>query len=533
VTQRTFAPLAGDARESPPFQGPSQEDKKQERVPVVASSRSPRLKKSVNFSDARRFWENAEYADVIRELATEQAGESRILLAKTYIRLQDYDGAVACLNKARFEAPRLQQMADIVSASAAERLDGGKPFSPSLPPNVSQHVSALREFYAALSAWRRGDLIQTEDLARRAASAGDLETRVYATDLLGWVANAKGDPNVACRHFLQVLDQLKAGGIRDEYLRINTIRALAFSAVEALDIGKIRRLEDELESISANDVTSRAYYGALLSIAQLHGLTGEDEEQYRMLLAARAVNVPRPFGALADTLLASMHRHRGEMNSARIHASFAAEALEGVDWTNSDVEERITAVLFAAEAAAQGDRRAGPAFTRAVSFRGKQDLALRFEHNQHATALGYVARARIHEMRAELDSAAEDYRRALAIWKKQGDRYRTALASLELLRVEGGTRIPSSLRDILREIPNSWLRREASRLTENAASPLAQLSPAERRVLEKICEGSTSRQIAEELDRSASTVRNQTISIFRKFGVSTRSALVAQVRANS
>jgi DNA-binding CsgD family transcriptional regulator len=486
----------------------------------------------VSFRDAQRSWQIAEYADVVSELEEAPDGESRILLAKTYLRLQDFRAAVSCLT-AKFETPRLQHVADIISASAAERLDGGAPFSPKLPPNLSQHVAALRDLYGALSAWRRGDLIQTKDLALRAVGDGDLETRVYATDLLGWVANSNGHPDVACRYFLDVLDQLKTGDVRDEHLRVNTIRALAFSAVESLDFGKIERLEDEIESIPVNDATSRAYYGALLSIAQLHGLTGEDEEQYRMLLAARAVDVPRPFGALVDTLLATMHRHRGEMNSARIHVGFAAEALEGVDWTVSDVEERIAAVLFAAEAAAQGDRRAGPVFTRAVSFRGKQDLALRFEHNLHATALGYVARARLYEMRAELDSAAEDYRRALAIWKKQGDRYRSALASLELLRVEGETRISGSLRDTLREIPKSWLRREALRLTENAASPLAQLSPAERRVLEKICEGSTSRQIAEELDRSTSTVRNQTISIFRKFGVSTRSALVAQVRANS
>jgi DNA-binding CsgD family transcriptional regulator len=501
-------------------------------VPVEASTRSPRPKKRGSIHDAHRSWQFAEYADVVNELEEERDGESRILLAKTYLRLQDFRAAVSCLT-AKFETPRLQHVADIIFASAAERLDGGAPFSPTVPPSASQDVAALRDFYAALSAWRSGDIEKTKDLATRAVSAGDLETHIYATDLLGWVATSKGHPDVACQYFLDVLDLLKSGDIRDEHLRINTIRALAFAAVQSLDFGKIERLQDELESIPVNDATSRAYYGALLSIAQLHGLTGDEEQQYRRLLAARAVSVPRPFGALVDTLLASMHRHRGEMNSARIHVAFAAEALESVDWTASDVEERIAAVLFAAEAAAQGDRRAGPIFTRAVSFRGKQDLALHFEHNLHATALGYVARARLYEMREEIDLAAEDYRRALAIWKKQGDRYRTALASLELLRVEGGTRISGSLRDILREIPKSWLRREALRLTENAASPLAQLSPAERRVLEKICEGSTSRQIAEELDRSTSTVRNQTISIFRKFGVSTRSALVAQVRANS
>jgi DNA-binding CsgD family transcriptional regulator len=502
-------------------------------VPVAASSRSPRLRKNGGFRDAQRAWQTARYADVISGLEGERDGESRILLAKTYIRLQDYGAAVACFNNVTFETPRLQQIAEIIAASAAERIRGGKPFAPKLASTASQYVVALRDYYAALSAWRNGDLTQTEELARRAASNGDLETRIFATDLLAWVSNSSGRSDIASMQFLSVLDQLKASNLRDEHLRMNAVQALAFTAVESIDVGKLRRLETELEAVSNTDATSRAYLGALISTATLQGLAGEDAAQYETLLAARAVSVPRPFGALADTLLATFHRQRGEMASAEMHLSFASDAMAGVDWANSDVEQRVAAVTFAAEAAAQRDRRAGPAFMRAASFRGKDNLALRFEHDLQATALGHFARAHLHEMRDKRESAAADYRRALAIWQAQGDRYRAALASLELLRLERGTRIPRSLRDALRDAPKSWLCREASRLTETAASPLAQLSPAERRVLAKICEGSTSRQIAQELDRSASTVRNQTISIFRKFGVSTRSALVAQVRANS
>lgn len=503
-------------------------------MPAFASSRTSRPHKSASFHHALRSWEDARYADVIAELGTEGDGESRILLAKTYNRTQDYRAAVACLNKAKFETPRLQSIAEILSASAAERLDRAARFAPKLAPNAGEHIVALRDFYAALSAWRGNDFDRSEDLATRAAAGGDLETRILATDLLAWVAHSKGHLDESCRYFLSVIDQLNTGEIRDEHVRINAVQALAFISAKSLDFGKLGRIERELESPSISPATSRAYLGALLSTAVLHSVAGEDEEHFRTLLAAKAVDVPKPFGALADTRLATFHRHHGEMESARMHMSFASEALEGVQWTNSDVEERLAAVVFAAEAAAQRDRRAGPAFTRAVSFRGKQDLALGFEHDRHSIGVGYFARARLSEMREKIDSSIEDYRRATEIFDEQGDRYRSSLASLEILRLEGGTRVSKSLRDRLRSLPSdSWLCREAVRLTETAASPLARLSPAERRVFEKICEGLTSRQIAEELDRSASTVRNQTISIFRKFGVSTRSALVAQARAST
>jgi DNA-binding CsgD family transcriptional regulator len=500
-------------------------------VTAVASIRLPRVRKNVTFHDALHLWGTAQYAAIIRELGETRDGETRILLAKTYVRLNEFRAAVACLNGGKFETPRLQQIAEIISASAGERLVDGAPFAPNVTSNAGQHVLALRDFYAALSAWHRNDRAQSEDLATRAASAGDPETRVLATDLLGWVATSNGNPQLAVRYFLSVLDQLKANGIRDEHVRVNALQALAFVAVECLDVGKLKRLEKELESVSANDVTARAYLGALLSTAILYSLAGEDTEHYRTLLAARAVDVAKPFRALAETRLATFHRQHDEMKSARTYLSFAAEAMEGVNWADSDVEHRVAAVLFATEAAAQRDRRAGPAFTRAISFRGKRDLALSFEHDRQATAQAYLARARLSEMRGELDSALQDFRRALSEWEKQGDRYRAALASLEVLRLEGSARISNSLRGAVRDVPKSWLSRETSRVAESAASPLTKLSPAERRVLDKICEGSTSRQIAKELDRSASTVRNQTISIFRKFGVSTRSALVAQVRA--
>ncbi|MBD5655361.1 MAG: hypothetical protein IAI50_09275 [Candidatus Eremiobacteraeota bacterium] len=43
----------------------------------------------------------------------------------------------------------------------------------------------------------------------------------------------------------------------------------------------------------------------------------------------------------------------------------------------------------------------------------------------------------------------------------------------------------------------------------------------------EICKGYSSEQIATNLGRSINTVRNQTISLYRKLGVSTRSGVVA------
>ena len=55
------------------------------------------------------------------------------------------------------------------------------------------------------------------------------------------------------------------------------------------------------------------------------------------------------------------------------------------------------------------------------------------------------------------------------------------------------------------------------------------LPPMQRLVFEEICRGKTTKQIAEELQRSEHTIRNHAKLIFRTFGVKGRTSLVADV----
>jgi len=140
--------------------------------------------------------------------------------------------------------------------------------------------------------------------------------------------------------------------------------------------------------------------------------------------------------------------------------------------------------------------------------------------------MALLARGRIEAARGNTPNASADIEKAIALWQACGDRYMTCIASLDLMRI-GRTGMTPGLTSLLRKVPRSWLKAEADRLVAASKSPFLQLSAAEQRVLEKICEGLTSRQIAKKLGRSPSTIRNQTISIFRKLDVSTRSGLVA------
>ncbi len=64
---------------------------------------------------------------------------------------------------------------------------------------------------------------------------------------------------------------------------------------------------------------------------------------------------------------------------------------------------------------------------------------------------------------------------------------------------------------------------------DDAASPLDQLTKAERQVAERVADGLTSRQIAEELFLSPRTVDAHLSHIYRKLDIGSRSKLAAMV----
>lgn len=64
---------------------------------------------------------------------------------------------------------------------------------------------------------------------------------------------------------------------------------------------------------------------------------------------------------------------------------------------------------------------------------------------------------------------------------------------------------------------------------EAATSPLAELTPAEQRVVELVASGCSNREIAERRRVSVHTVGNQLASVYGKLGVSSRHELVARL----
>jgi len=480
---------------------------------------------------AQQAWEDARYDDLLRDLEGSRDGRARLLRARVYLRRRDYEEAAALL-RGGFDDPNDAAIAGILRTSASERSGSPSKEAPAPPPQgASRKVVAAAHLYTALAAWRRGDLEAAYTLASRAVNAGDVESAAFALDLQGWIEVSRRRFGPAARRFLETLDLLRDRPLRDEHLRASAFAALSHVALATFAFDLVPRLTSELASHRPTVDTIRPTLATMLQLSTLLELQADDLAAYEMLLAARSLNIEHPFPSLADTEIAAYHRRHNNDEARAAHLALAYRSLDDTNWVQADIEARVVPAVFAAEAALSDDPRAGSALTKALSFSGRRDPMLAFEHDKRAAAMVLLARGRVQQARGRGEAAAADVARAMDIFEAHGEGYLSAVASLDLMRITGKRELPPPLRAALRDAPRAWLRDELKRLRERSESPLEKLAPAERRVLEKLCEGATSREIATQLGRSVSTIRNQTISIFRKLDVHTRSALVAKVGA--
>jgi DNA-binding CsgD family transcriptional regulator len=215
-----------------------------------------------------------------------------------------------------------------------------------------------------------------------------------------------------------------------------------------------------------------------------------------------------------------------------LHFESARRILDETDWKHEDDEARMLLVHFAAEAAFSNRPAAARMFAKAMNSTGRKNLSLAFDEDGRSKALALYARGRIEAAAERRDDAVRDITEARNIWLKIGYLYGAHQADTTLLALGArGTRTLQS--HVKREFPTSWLASEAKMAKRTHASSLDDISEAEKRVVKGICEGLTSKEIAARVGRSPSTIKNQTISIYRTLGVNTRAALVALVMSKA
>jgi DNA-binding CsgD family transcriptional regulator len=373
---------------------------------------------------------------------------------------------------------------------------------------------------------RAGDLDSAEavlaPLIDADAAKGCELLMAQALELYGRIELGRRRRQVAARHFLDALEVLACLPAPYSALEASLLHGLAVIAVDTLDLRLFARVRRELDLVRwpPGSAAMRASTQRLCLIGELlHG-----NELTAWTLAFETLRVApagsRYVAALLDTAMVS--RAAGERFTPNQLLMTAVEVAQQVDWSGSDVRTLLAVVREAA-------------LVDAVAAR---ELLAKYEPNRPSTdsseeelhTLACLANAALAGTEGRRADQASALRKALELSRDSGNQYAEATALVAILAGDPDERLLDRAGELTRLAPRSWLRKRYEALAEHVRGP-AQLSPAERRVMDAICEGRSTAEIADQFGRSKNTIRNQTRRVYEIMGVRTRSALVAKCAA--
>jgi DNA-binding CsgD family transcriptional regulator len=262
-------------------------------------------------------------------------------------------------------------------------------------------------------------------------------------------------------------------------------------------------------------------YLAWLSL--LEGQVGRawDERQ-----RALSLTVDTSYHASALTSAANIAGVVGDRFSEARYFELAGSLLLRGDQLALDVDRRIAMLAFIASASSADVDVARKVFTLYERTRPRKTDRHAFEGDRRVEGFELYARGKLSIGEGHTQQGIAELQKALDLWSRLTYRLRAATTANVLRSVTGDPRYAQIALDALRNAPNAWLRPTLER-SGHEDNPLAQLTPAELRVLAELCKGKKAREIASTFDRSFNTINNHTRAIFSAFGVRSRAALVA------
>ncbi|HEY4440417.1 MAG TPA: LuxR C-terminal-related transcriptional regulator [Candidatus Elarobacter sp.] len=379
-------------------------------------------------------------------------------------------------------------------------------------------------YYRALSRWAAHDLGAAEALidAAQPPPAGVVRSRLE--QLRGWIEVRRERYRDAAVRFRGALAALDASDERDAKGRATILHGLSFIAAETVDpdLGELVR-----SAYAANpwsDDTRIERFQVLEHLSWLSLLGGDVERAWDERQLALTITVDTSYHAIALIHAAKIAGMVGDRFSERRYLQLAGALLLRGDQTSLDVERRNALLGFVTAARAPQAATARDVMTLYDRSAPRRTAMLAFEGDRRIDALELHARGRLALIDGETKDGIAALQRSLELWSALGYELRAAIVAHELLAATGERRYAQRALEALRDAPAAWLRPALA----EPASPLAQLTPAERRVLAELCKGKKAREIADEFGRSFNTINNHTRAIFGAFGVRSRSALVAK-----
>ncbi len=352
-----------------------------------------------------------------------------------------------------------------------------------------------------------------------------------ALEYHGWVAIGRGDYVAATQRFLSALRRLDECRHYDRFLEANAIQALAILAAERLDRTSWLVVEHRTRNM---DWIARGLatplFGVALSASMMEEVNGRIREALQW--AGEAERAAGHDGARLFALCRRAAILRG-VNECYAHHDLVVrirDELQRIDLTGLDGDERQLPLALAIEVAATGDVLGARALLKQYDELPAPSAMFSLTFDHRPVGFRTFAEAVVADASGDHQQAHHRYRDAFQIFNRIGYERRALLSALRLGELTGQTYLLEYVdRTLCKLSARSPLRDRARRHNPTLTDPaVSELSLTERAVLQLVCAGKSTAEIAALRGRSKQTVRNTVSRILTAFDVPDRPALLRE-----
>ncbi|HEV2738292.1 MAG TPA: helix-turn-helix transcriptional regulator [Candidatus Elarobacter sp.] len=497
--------------------------------------------RAAELDEARSAWDAGEYERVLRLLGAakfdrrEDRVASAVMQARALLALDRQDQVVPLLQRASKEVKGaeetvLTQMLHGAALTRTNRREQGETLldeTAVLAKRGSPQLVAEIAYYRALSRWSSHRLEEAEEIVEAALPAAKDVHRARLLQLLGWIDVRSENYSGASRQFTAALEELNRAKQPDVLGRARLLHALSIIAAETIDLRLGRLVRREYDNNTWSDDTRIERFHVLEYLAWLSLLEGQVGRAWDERQRALSLTVDTSYHASALTSAANIAGFVGDRFSEARYFELAGSLLLRGDQLALDVDRRIAMLAYIASAPPANLEAARKVITLYERTRPRKTDVHAFEGDRRVEGFELYARGKLAIADGRTQQGIVELENAQQLWSRLGYRLRVAVTANALRSVTGDPRYAQSALEALRNAPNAWLRPALERNSDDD-NPIAQLTPAERRVLAELCKGKKAREIADTFDRSFNTINNHTRAIFTAFGVRSRAALVAE-----
>ncbi len=486
-------------------------------------------------SEMRRLFDCGYYAEAAALYDERSAGapvDSVLLRARLDLRA-DFSRALERLNDLRVPARSAAAVRrDVLLGeayalgrdyeAADERFDAALRLARSLrddelAADVGFHIG--RRFVMA------GDLARAREGLEIARLGTSLEARLDALHLESSVALNDPAALYGTRSLVELLRSIDPNSpARAEHRAINT-HALAARAREFSIPDVTAEIERQLLGVPWPPAFAGNRFQTLKALGWTKALRGDYFNAFRLLKESTKTAPTDAWRTMAFCDRAYLASAIGEARWARQELLEAEELAARVAWESCRYEESVALLLIAelyapidparASAYLAQYRRIGETIHSVVLLRGD----LRQAYVDYSSGI-------VDAALGNRKLAVSRLTAALRTFRESGFEWRAGRCALRLYDLTRKPQMLATAEECLRDYSASWLGDEL-RERRTARAGVA-LSPMRERVFRLICEGRSNEEIAAIVGRSKATVANHAKAVLKRYGVSSRSALIAE-----